>query len=95
MRARAPRSRGNSAWRKITFTSDDLSKVGELLRETSVIAGEGDPISAHGHYDTQGRPRRIHARYANGWRATLVMRLDGTYSISQAIKLTSRKGDAE
>lgn len=69
--------------------------IAEQLRECGSLGGEGDPVAAHAHFDRQGRLRRIHATYENGWRATLVLRIDGSYSLSQAIKFVSKpKGDA-
>jgi hypothetical protein len=90
MRASSPRQRGNRGWRKIPVNEADMPKVAALLREAGPIAGDGDPTAAHAHYDPQGRVRRVHATYANGWRATLVLRVDGSFSLSQAIKLVSQ-----
>jgi hypothetical protein len=88
-----PKARGNAGWRKINFVGSQLAEVGEMLRETGVIAGDGDPVEASGHRDRAGKIRRMHARYANGWRATLSFRKDGTYSVSQALKLVSTKAE--
>lgn len=82
--------RRNRGLRKLEFKVDDLAGVDALLREAGPIMSEGNPVAAHGHYDAKGRPRRVHATYANGVRVTLVMRVDGIYSLSQAIKLVSR-----
>lgn len=94
MRAGSPRTRGNAGWRKVAVTAERMPAIAQQLRDTGCVAGNGDPIEAHIHYDRQGRARRVHARYENGWRATLVLRLDGTISLSQAIKLiTGPKGE--
>lgn len=94
MRARSPRNRGNAGWRKVDVTAELMPHVAEQLRNAGSLGGEGIPVAAHAHFDRQGRLRRIHATYENGWRATLVLRLDGSYSLSQAIKLvTQAKGE--
>ena len=90
MKASSPRKRGNRGWFKSIVPDADMAKVGALLRDAGPIAGDGDPTHAHAHYDPQGRVRRVHATYANGWRATLVLRVDGSFSLSQAIKMVSQ-----
>ncbi|MGE4323394.1 MAG: hypothetical protein AB7E60_10250 [Sphingobium sp.] len=94
MRAASPKRRGNRAWHKVVVTADNLAMVGGKLRECGPIGGDGDPVEAHALFDAANRMRRIHARYANGWRVTLVIRVDGSYSLSQAIKLVARAGRA-
>jgi len=89
MRARSPRQRGNAGWRRIDITAEKMPAWAEALREAGSLAGDGDPVAAHAHYDRQGRLRRVHATYQNGWRATLVVRTDGSVSLSQAIKLVT------
>lgn len=89
MKASSPRRRGNRGWSKVAVAPDNMAMVAEQLRQCGSFGGEGEPVEAHAHFDTQNRLRRIHASYANGWRATLVIRVDGSYSLSQAIKLVS------
>jgi len=84
--ARASTKRG---WRR---SEADPAKVGPILRMAGTIPSDGDPVDAWAHFDRQGRPRRIHARYADGWRATLSFRLDGTCSLSLALKLRIEGG---
>ena len=93
MRASSPRKRGTRGWKRVTMPAEKMPLIGEQLRECGSVGGDGDPIEAYAHYDNAGRLRRLHARYTNGWRATLVIRLDGGYSLSQAIKLVSAPKD--
>jgi len=100
MRASSPRRRGLRGWRRVDVTADNMAMVGEKLRECGSMGGDGDPVAAHAFYDNQGRLRRLHATYGNGWRATLVIRTDGSFSLSQAIKLihpapARQSGDAK
>ncbi|WIA55467.1 hypothetical protein N6H05_01860 [Sphingobium sp. WTD-1] len=91
MKASSPRKRGNRAWQKVVVApGEDMTMVADKLRECGQRGGDGEPIEAHALFDAQSRLRRIHARYANGWRATLVVRVDGSYSLSQAIKIVSQ-----
>lgn len=85
------RRAGTRGWQKVAVEADNMAMVAAKLRETGVIAGDGDPVEAHAHFDAQRRLRRIHARYANGWRATLTIRVDGSYSLSQAIRMATSK----
>ncbi len=66
-----------------------MEMVADKLRECGQRGSDGCPVEAHAHFDAKNRLRRIHTRYANGWRATLVIRVDGSYSLSQAVKLVS------
>ncbi|MFB0874560.1 MULTISPECIES: hypothetical protein [unclassified Sphingobium] len=91
MRAASPQRRGNRAWQKVAVSAENMAMVADQLRACGQLAGDGDPIEAFAHFDNGRRLRRIHARYANGWRATLVIRVDGSWSLSQAIKLVSHK----
>lgn len=88
MRASAPKKRSNRAWRKVDMPTEKLPAVATLMREAGPVFGEGAPIKAHAFFDAANRPRRVHATFANGWRATLVLHVDGTGSLSQALKLT-------
>ena len=87
MRASSPRNRGNRSWRRVDLDTDRLAAVLLLLREAGKVMGEGTPILAHAFYDAVGRARRVHATFADGWRATLVIYVDGTCSLSQALKI--------
>jgi hypothetical protein len=72
----------------------DLAKAGAMLREAGFLGCASDPVECHGHRDRAGRVRRMHATYENAWRATLVLRVNGDYSLSQALKLVGRKAEA-
>lgn len=86
MRRAKGRIGGRSGWRRREV---DLAKAGALMRAAGFVASSADPVAAHAHYDGQGRIRRAHATYEDGWRATLQLRLDGTSSLSMAIKLVT------
>lgn len=90
MKASSPQSRGNRAWQKVAVSEDNMEMVAAKLRECGQVGGDGAPAEAHAHFDSSGRLRRVHARYDNGWRATLVIRVDGSWSLSQAIKHVSK-----
>lgn len=94
MRSASPQRRGNRAWQKVAVEAGKMAMVADQLRECGQVGGDGDPVEAFAHFDSAGRLRRIHARYANGWRATLVIRIDGSWSLSQAIKIVSHKPGA-
>ncbi|WP_303763545.1 hypothetical protein [Sphingobium yanoikuyae] len=87
MKASSPRKRGNRAWRRVEMPDENLPAVLKLLREAGPVFGKGDPVQAHSYFDAENRPRRLHATFADGWRATLVLHLNGTGSLSQALKL--------
>lgn len=84
-----PAKKRGGGWRRVDVTADNMPMVAEKLRDAGSVGGDGAPTAAHAHFDRQGRLRRIHATYANGWRATLTLRTDGSYSLSQALKLVS------
>lgn len=86
MSGKATRASRNRAWQKVVVGAEKMAMVAERLRETGTIAGEGDPVEAHANFDAQGRIRPVHARYTNGWP----IRVDGTYSLSQAIRFVSQ-----
>lgn len=79
---RQPRRR--SGWRQ---TQPDPAKVGPLLRDAGFIGSEADPISVRASFDRDDRLRRVHARYAAGWTCVLHMTADGSYSLSQSLRL--------
>ncbi|MCW3835963.1 hypothetical protein ACFQ1E_07920 [Sphingomonas canadensis] len=66
-----------------------LARVGAWLREAGFERSGDDPVEATIRYDRTGRVRKIHARYPCGWRATLVIRADGTGTLSTAKKVLS------
>ncbi len=81
---------GRRGWRT---TQPDPAAVGPMLREFGFIGCEVDPIRIRASWDDEGRPRRIHAHYAGGWTCTMNMAADGSYTMSQALRLriTTRK----
>lgn len=87
MRPSPSRNRGNRSWRRVEMPEERLPAVAALLREAGPVFGNGCPIKAHAFFDPANRPRRVHATFANGWRATLVLYVDGTGSLSQALKI--------
>ncbi|MFZ5746351.1 MAG: hypothetical protein ACOY45_01695 [Pseudomonadota bacterium] len=87
MRGSSPRARTGSAWHRVALPVD---RAGAVLRSAGFCLSNDDPVEAYGHCDRQGRWRRVHARYADGWRATLVFRLDGSGSLSYSIKMAVR-----
>ncbi|MDT7533745.1 hypothetical protein OVY48_09945 [Sphingobium sp. SA2] len=58
-----------------------------LLSQAGVRASAGEPHSVVGYYDPAGEPRRVVARYADGWRADLRFHVDGTYSLTQSLRM--------
>ena len=73
--------------RRLMKTEAEPAKVGKMLRDFGV-AHEDDPESVQAYWDAQGRPRRVHARWPDGWTATLFLHSDGGYSLSQNLKIT-------
>lgn len=65
----------------------NLAKAKAVLDEAGVRASAGEPATAFGYADSAGRPRRIVARYADGWRADLRFHVDGTFSLTQSQRL--------
>lgn len=78
----ARRQRKPSGLRKLSLVPENALP---LLLEAGFRAAEGAPETAHGFMDRDGRPRRIVARWANGWRADLRFHVDGSYSLTQCI----------
>jgi hypothetical protein len=76
--------RRKSGWRQ---TQPDPATVGPLLRKAGFIGSESDPISVRASFDDEGRPRRVHARYAEGWTCCMHLALDGSYSLSQSVRM--------
>lgn len=75
--------RRKSGWRQ---TSPDPSVIGPRLREFGFIGSNADPISVRASFDIEGRPRRVHARYPDGWTCTLNLSTDRSYTISQSLR---------
>lgn len=82
--------RGKSArgWRRVEMPAERMEAVKTLMQQAGPLLGKGDPIMAHAFFDRTDRPRRVHATFADGWRATLVLYSDGTGALSQALKIT-------
>jgi hypothetical protein len=76
--------RRKSGWRQ---TQPDPAVIGPRLREFGFIGSETNPISVRASFDAEGRPRRVHARYADGWTCTLHLSTDRSYSISQSLRM--------
>lgn len=77
-------SRRRSGWRA---TQPDPADVAPLLREAGFIGSKADPISCQASFDVAGRPRRVHARYADGWSCTLHLAADGSHTLSQCLRI--------
>lgn len=65
----------------------DVAKAKVVLDEAGVRASAGEPETAFGYVDATGKARRMVARYADGWRADLRFHVDGTYSLTQSLRL--------
>ena len=65
------------------------AKAQALLEQVGVRASAGEPVAVFGYYDAAGEARRIVARYADGWRADLRFHVDGSYSLTQSLRLRS------
>jgi len=61
--------------------------AGQVLRDVGFDRAIDDPEAAHGHFDRQGRLRRVHARYRGGWRVTLKIKADGSGDVSWVRKV--------
>lgn len=74
----------------------DPATVGSLLRQVGLVSVAGEPVSARASYDRAGHLRRITAVFADGWRATLNVRLTGGATLSQSwrTRLTSEPKSA-
>lgn len=79
--------RGSRTLSRKEIPTENLAAVAQLLRQAGPVLGAGDPVSAHAFFDREKRARRVHATFADGWRATLKLHLDGTGTLSQALKL--------
>lgn len=77
------RSLARRRWRT---TQPDPAIIGPLLRDAGFRGSDADPTSCRASFDADGRPRRLHARYAEGWTCTMHLSADGSYSLSQSIR---------
>lgn len=78
------RARCKAGWRT---TSPDPATIAPTLREFGFVGSKADPVEVRASFDDHGRPRRIHARYADGWTCTVHLSLDKTYSLSQCHRM--------
>jgi len=78
------RPRRKAGWRQ---TAPDPATIGPLLRKAGFVGSEVDPISVRASFDDEGRPRRVHARYPEGWTCVMHLAIDGSYSLSQSIRM--------
>ncbi|PKP89691.1 MAG: hypothetical protein CVT77_17230 [Alphaproteobacteria bacterium HGW-Alphaproteobacteria-16] len=77
------------------FSADvDPKKAGDVIRATGQCVDDSDPLTARGWWDGSKRLRRLKASYPNGWKVTVGIRIDGSYSVSWGIKLVSMRGGA-
>lgn len=78
------RKRGKGGWR---HTTPDPATIGPMLRKAGFVASDVDPVRVSASFDHDGRPRRIHARYPDGWTCLLNLSLDGSYTLSQSLRM--------
>ncbi|QPT09863.1 hypothetical protein [Sphingomonas paucimobilis] len=81
--ARRPR------WRTIR---PDPAQIGPILRELGFVGAAADPCRVSASHDDTGRWRRIHAHYPDGWSCVVNLRADGSYSMSQSLRMQVRGG---
>ncbi len=68
-------------------TRPDPAKVGPLLRQAGFRGSDDDPVRVRATYDDQGRPRRVHAHFADGWSCVLYLASDGAYTLRQSLRI--------
>lgn len=61
--------------------------MGQLLRDCGFLGVDADPMRVRASFDADGRPRRVHAHYAGGWSCVLTLYVDGTYALSQSLRI--------
>ncbi|MEE8612262.1 MAG: hypothetical protein V3V60_15900 [Sphingomonas aquatilis] len=76
-----------SGWRTTQADAASLATVGEFLRNAGFIGCNADPSRVRSSWDAAGRLRRVHAHYPAGWTCTLNAAADGSYSLSQALRV--------
>lgn len=75
---------------RLTSAEVDPAKAGAIVRATGYsFPVEGDPTTARAWWDGQRRLRRLKASWANGWKVTLGVRVDGSCSVSFGLKLVT------
>lgn len=79
---RSPRRK--RGWRT---TAPDPVTIGPLLRQAGFVGSDADPVSVSASFDADDRPRRVHARYADGWTCTMHLARDGAFSLTQSIRM--------
>jgi hypothetical protein len=58
-----------------------------LLLEAGVISRDQDAETVMAWLTASGQPRRIIARFPDGWRADIRIRVDGSFTMTQSLKL--------
>jgi len=79
----ASRPRKPGGLRKVTLSPEDAMP---FLKEAGVMH-DGKPVSVFGYIDRAAHTRRVIARYADGWRADVRFRVDGSVAITQSLNL--------
>ena len=79
-----PKQRKRRGLRKVQLVP---ARAIPLLREAGVVLPDGEPEIVYGYLDQSGAPRRVIARYPDGWRADLRIRIDGSFSLTQSLKI--------
>jgi hypothetical protein len=80
MRSRAPRGK----LRRVQLIPANAMP---LLREAGVISRDHDADTVMAWLSPSGEPRRIIARFPDGWRADIRIRVDGSFTMTQSLKL--------
>lgn len=71
------------------------AELGAALAEILPVGDGADPLTVDGWYDNQGRPRRLRADYANGWRIEVRLSVDlKVTSRSASFRLVTKAGTA-
>lgn len=76
----------------------DVQLLGPVLAEMFTIVEGQDVDDCDAWVDRNGKPRRLRARYANGWTVEVRLSGDGRVTSSQAsytVRMTSRRGGAQ
>lgn len=81
VRARGRRDAGS------LHTSPDPAQIGPLLREAGFLGSEDDPVSCRATFDASGKPKRVSARYADGWSCAMRLHRDGSFSLVQSFSI--------
>lgn len=70
--------------RKVAIVPANAMKALEMV---GVRPSAREPVAVFAYYDHAGELRRIVARYADGWRADVRFHVDGTYSLTQSLRV--------